>query len=97
VVAGHDRRPQLGLGCGLAGLAAILIAPISTLQPTVMTNLVLAATAAALVAGFQSFPVALAAGVAMGIAQTEIDRYHHAELPGWASTRPGGDGRCRSS
>src|SRR5262249_41594182 len=83
-----------GLGCGLAGLAAILIAPISTLQPTVMANLVLAATAAALVAGFQSFPIALAAGVAMGIAQTEIDRYISTAPPlnlplGWGFNTPG--------
>ncbi|HVM13780.1 MAG TPA: branched-chain amino acid ABC transporter permease/ATP-binding protein [Egibacteraceae bacterium] len=63
------------LGCGLAGLAAILIAPIVTLQPTVMTNLILAATAAALVAGFHSFPIAFAAGLAIGIAQTEINRF----------------------
>jgi sulfate-transporting ATPase len=78
------------LGCGLAGLAAILIAPIVTLQPTVMTNLVLAATAAALVAGFQSFPVALAVGVAMGIAQTEVDRYISTlNFPGWGFNTPG--------
>lgn len=63
------------LGCGLAGLAAILIAPIVTLQPTVMTNLILAATAAALVASFHSFPIAFAAGLAIGIAQTEINRF----------------------
>src|SRR5712692_11751558 len=78
------------LGCGLAGLAAILIAPIVTLQPTVMTNLVLAATAAALVASFQSFPVALAVGVAMGIAQTEVDRYISTlNFPGWGFNTPG--------
>jgi len=63
------------LGCGLAGLAAILIVPIVTLQPEVLTNLVLAATAAALVAGFRSFPIAFAAGLVMGIAQTEINLY----------------------
>jgi sulfate-transporting ATPase len=63
------------LGCGLAGLAAILIAPIVTLQPTVMTNLILAATAAALVANFASFPIAFAAGLAIGIVQTEVNRY----------------------
>ena len=40
----------------LAGLAAILIAPIVTLQVAVMTNLVLAATAAALVAGVPLVP-----------------------------------------
>jgi ABC-type branched-subunit amino acid transport system ATPase component/ABC-type branched-subunit amino acid transport system permease subunit len=63
------------LGCALAGLSAILIVPIVTLQPAVLTNLVLAATAAALVAGFRSFPIAFATGLAMGIAQTEADRY----------------------
>jgi ABC-type branched-subunit amino acid transport system ATPase component/ABC-type branched-subunit amino acid transport system permease subunit len=63
------------LGCGLAGLAAILIVPIVTLQPAVLTNLVLAATAAALVAGFRSFPIALIAGLVIGIAQTEVTRY----------------------
>jgi sulfate-transporting ATPase len=62
-------------GCGLAGLAAILIVPIVTLQPAVLTNLVLAATAAALVAGFRSFPIALFAGLIIGIAQTEVTRY----------------------
>ncbi len=62
-------------GCGLAGLAAILIVPIVTLQPAVLTNLVLAATAAALVAGFRSFPIALVAGLVVGIAQTEVTRY----------------------
>ncbi len=64
-----------GFGCGLAGLAAILIVPIVTLQPAVLTNLVLAATAAALVAGFRSFPIALLAGLVVGIAQTEVTRY----------------------
>jgi ABC-type branched-subunit amino acid transport system ATPase component/ABC-type branched-subunit amino acid transport system permease subunit len=63
------------LGCGLAGLAAILIVPIVTLQPAVLTNLVLAATAAALVAGFRSFPIALVIGLLVGIAQTEVTRY----------------------
>jgi ABC-type branched-subunit amino acid transport system ATPase component/branched-subunit amino acid ABC-type transport system permease component len=63
------------LGCGLAGFAAILVAPIITLQPAVMTNVVLGATAAALVAGFRSFPIALLAGVGIGIVQTEINRF----------------------
>jgi sulfate-transporting ATPase len=63
------------LGCGLAGLAAILIVPVVTLQPSVLTNLVLAATAAALVAGFRSFPIALIAGLVIGIAQTEVTRF----------------------
>ena len=40
-----------------------------------MTNLVLAAMAAALVASFRSFPIAFAAGVAIGIGQTELTDY----------------------
>ena len=40
-----------------------------------MTNLVLAALATALVAGFRSFPVAFAAGMLIGIGQTELTRY----------------------
>jgi ABC-type branched-subunit amino acid transport system ATPase component/ABC-type branched-subunit amino acid transport system permease subunit len=74
------------LGCGLAGLAAILIVPIVTLQPAVLTNLVLAATAAALVAGFRSFPIALIAGLVIGIGQTEVTRY--VEQPGVGTAVP---------
>lgn len=60
------------IGSGLAGLFAILIAPTVTLQPVVMTNLVLAATSVALVAGFRSFPIALLAGLLIGMAQTIV-------------------------
>jgi sulfate-transporting ATPase len=74
------------LGSALAGLAAILIAPIVTLQVTVMTNLILAAIAAALVAQFRSFPVALLAGLAIGIAQTELNRFVH--QPGFGDSVP---------
>jgi sulfate-transporting ATPase len=74
------------LGSALAGLAAILIAPIVTLQVTVMTNLILAAIAAALVAQFRSFPVALAAGLAIGVAQTELNRY--VQQPGFGDSVP---------
>jgi len=74
------------LGCGLAGLAAILIVPIVTLQPAVLTNLVLAATAAALVAQFRSFPIAFAAGLAIGIIQTEVTRY--VDQPGVGTSVP---------
>jgi ABC-type branched-subunit amino acid transport system ATPase component/ABC-type branched-subunit amino acid transport system permease subunit len=74
------------LGSALAGLAAILIAPIVTLQVTVMTNLILAAIAAALVAQFRSFPIALFAGLAIGIAQTELNRY--VSQPGFGASVP---------
>jgi sulfate-transporting ATPase len=60
------------IGSGLAGVFAIFIAPTVTLQPTVMTNLVLAATSVALVASFRSFPIALLAGLGIGVAQTVV-------------------------
>src|SRR4051812_19060868 len=63
------------LGSALAAMAAILIAPIVQLQVLTMTNLVLAALAAALVAGFRSFPIAFVAGVVIGVGQTELARY----------------------
>jgi sulfate-transporting ATPase len=74
------------LGSALAGLAAILIAPIVTLDVSVMTNLMLAALAAALVAGFRSFPIATAVGLLVGIAQSEATRYVH--QPGFSSAVP---------
>ncbi len=74
------------LGSALAGAAAILIAPIVQLQVANMTNLVLAALATALVASFRSFPVAFAAGMLIGIGQTELTRYVH--TPGVASSLP---------
>jgi sulfate-transporting ATPase len=74
------------LGSALAGLAAILIAPIVTLDVSVMTNLMLAAMAAALVAGFRSFPIAMVVGLLVGIAQSEATRYVH--QPGFSSAVP---------
>lgn len=74
------------LGSGLAGLAAILVSPIVTLQVATMTNLVLAAMAAALVASFRSFPIAFAAGVAIGVGQTLLSNY--VTTPGVSSSLP---------
>lgn len=74
------------LGSGLAGLAAILVSPIVTLQVSTMTNLVLAAMAAALVASFRSFPIAFVAGVAIGVGQTELTNY--VSTPGVANSLP---------
>jgi ABC-type branched-subunit amino acid transport system ATPase component/branched-subunit amino acid ABC-type transport system permease component len=63
------------LGSGVAAVAGILVVPIITLQVTVMTSLILAAMAAALVGDFRSFPIATAAGFALGIGQTLVGRY----------------------
>lgn len=69
------------IGSALAGIASVLIMPIVTLQPTVMTNLVLAATSTALVAAFSSFPIALIAGLVIGVSQTVVAS-QFAGLPG---------------
>jgi sulfate-transporting ATPase len=63
------------LGSGIAAVAGILVVPIITLQVTVMTSLILAAMAAALVGDFRSFPIATAAGFGLGIGQSLVDRY----------------------
>lgn len=63
------------LGSAIAAVAGILVAPIITLQVTAMTSLVLAALAAALVGDFRSFPIATAAGLALGIGQTLVGRF----------------------
>lgn len=63
------------LGSSLTTVAGILVVPIITLQVTVMTGLVLAALAAALVADFRSFPIATAAAFVLGIGQTLVGRF----------------------
>jgi sulfate-transporting ATPase len=63
------------LGSGIAAVAGILVVPIITLQVTAMTALILAALAAALVGDFRSFPIATAAGFAIGIGQALVGRY----------------------
>jgi ABC-type branched-subunit amino acid transport system ATPase component/branched-subunit amino acid ABC-type transport system permease component len=74
------------LGSALAALGAILLAPIVTLEVSSATSIVVAAMAAALIAGFRSFPIAFAAAVALGIAQTIIQRY--VQTPGVSSSVP---------
>ena len=64
LVARPHRHAQLGARLGARRPGRDPVVPIVTLQVTAMTNLVLAAIAAALVAGFRSFPIAFAAGVA---------------------------------
>src|SRR5215469_9124837 len=75
-----------GLGCALAGAAGILLAPVLSLQVAAFTTLVLAALAAALVGGFLSFPITLAAGLLIGIITSELTRF--STTPGLADTVP---------
>jgi branched-chain amino acid transport system permease protein len=67
----------------LAGLGAILVAPVTGLDPATTTLLVVPALAAALVGRLVSFGATVAAGLALGMAQSELlllqDR--HAWIP----------------
>jgi|tagenome__1003787_1003787.scaffolds.fasta_scaffold20971373_1 ABC-type branched-subunit amino acid transport system permease subunit len=58
----------------LAGIAGILIAPVSTVDPTSYTLFIVPALGVALVARFSSFAVAAAAGLALGMLQSEITK-----------------------
>jgi ABC-type branched-subunit amino acid transport system permease subunit len=58
----------------LAGAAGILIAPISTVDPTAYTLYIVPALAAVLVARFQSFAIAAAVGLGIGMLQSEITK-----------------------
>ncbi|MER7926122.1 MULTISPECIES: branched-chain amino acid ABC transporter permease/ATP-binding protein [unclassified Streptomyces] len=75
------------LGSALAGLTAILIVPVIGLSVTGLTTLLLSALAAALVGRFSSFPVTLAGGLVIGVAQSELTRFGSA-VTGLASSVP---------
>src|SRR6185312_8454107 len=58
----------------LAGLAGILIAPVSTVDPTTYTLFIVPALGCALVARFTNFGVAAATGLALGMFQSEVTK-----------------------
>jgi sulfate-transporting ATPase len=74
------------IGSMLAGTAAILLAPITGLQTGQLTLLLVPALAAAVVGNMTSFPIALIAGLAIGVAQTLCGRY--ANGSDWGSAAP---------
>ena len=57
----------------LAGAAGIMIAPVAQLNPTSYSLFIVPALAAALVGRFDSFWITALAGLAIGMAQSEID------------------------
>ncbi|MGI5144434.1 MULTISPECIES: ABC transporter permease subunit [unclassified Streptomyces] len=63
------------VGSALGGLAGVLIAPITFLEPVGLTLLVIPAMAAALVGQFMSFPLTLGVALMLGIAQSETQRF----------------------
>ncbi|MFI7667582.1 ATP-binding cassette domain-containing protein [Nocardia sp. NPDC049526] len=74
------------LGSALAGLAGILLAPITNLSVTGFTLLVVPALAAAVVGRLASFPLTMVGGLAIGIIQAEVGRF--VDAPGWAEAVP---------
>ena len=74
------------LGAALACLAAILIAPVAGLDASSLTLMVVPALAAALAGNFESYPLALAGGMGIGILQSELGRY--VASPGWGASAP---------
>src|ERR1700722_15668477 len=72
------------IGAGLAGLAGVLIAPITFLDPNGLALLVVPAMAAALVGGFASFPLAFAGALLIGIGESLTTRF--VSNPGWSDS-----------
>ena len=73
-----DRLAALtwGLGGGLAGLAAVLVAPLTGLSGLTLTMVVtVAGLAAALLGGFRSFPLTFVGGLIVGLGESLATRY----------------------
>jgi ABC-type branched-subunit amino acid transport system ATPase component/branched-subunit amino acid ABC-type transport system permease component len=74
------------IGAALGGLAAIFLVPITSLSSENLSLIVIPILAAAVVGGFSSFPITTIAGLALGIAQSEVTRY--VSTPGWSTAVP---------
>ncbi|HEX3512163.1 MAG TPA: branched-chain amino acid ABC transporter permease/ATP-binding protein [Solirubrobacteraceae bacterium] len=75
-----------GIGAALGAGAGILIAPITALDPTTVSFVVVPALASALVGGFRSFWWTLLGGLVIGIGQSLASFYISA--PGWTTAVP---------
>jgi sulfate-transporting ATPase len=75
------------LGCALATLAGILLAPITGLSVEGLTLLAIPAFAAVVVGNFRSFPITVGAGLALGVIQSEMSNYVPSTT-GWAEAVP---------
>lgn len=70
------------LGCMLAGIAGILVAPILRLDQIQLTFLVINAYAAAMVGRLRSLPLTALGAVILGVAREAV-RYYNSDLPSW--------------
>ncbi len=73
-------------GAGLAGLTGVLLAPIVSFAPQQAVFLVVPVLAAALIGNFASFPLTLAGGLAVGVAESVTA--HYVSAPGWPTVLP---------
>jgi ABC-type branched-subunit amino acid transport system ATPase component/branched-subunit amino acid ABC-type transport system permease component len=74
------------IGAALAAFAGALIAPIDYLQSGTLVLLIVPAIGAGLAGSFLSFPLALAGGIVLGMAQSVVSLY--VTTPGWSLSIP---------
>jgi sulfate-transporting ATPase len=74
------------IGGALAGLAGLLLAPITSLSPTLCFVLIVPILSAALLGNFTSFWLTLAGGIGIGVLQAELGQY--VSVPGVQETVP---------
>ncbi|MDB4873045.1 MAG: putative branched chain amino acid transporter ATP-binding protein, partial [Gemmatimonadales bacterium] len=92
ISASQGSSPQLiaagnwALGGALAGLVGCLLVPISGLDTSVLPLSIVAALAAALVGGFNSFWLTVAGSLLIGVLQSETNRY--VTDVGWSQAIP---------
>ncbi|MEZ5182100.1 MAG: ABC transporter permease [Acidimicrobiales bacterium] len=84
--ASPDRISSLSwaLGCTLAGIAGVLIAPILALDQSQLTLLVINAYAAAMVGRLRSLPLTAVGALILGISREAVS-YYQEDLPSWIS------------
>lgn len=80
-----DRVSQLSwaLGSGFAGLVGVLYAPLRGLSTGLLTLTVLATLAVAVVARLRSLPVAVLAGLGLGVGQSLVQALSFPRYPSW--------------
>jgi len=76
------------IGSVLAATAGILIAPSAGLSVNGLTLLIIPALAVAVVGRFASFPIVFAVGLAIGIGQTELERFAGNNSSAWVTALP---------
>jgi ABC-type branched-subunit amino acid transport system ATPase component/ABC-type branched-subunit amino acid transport system permease subunit len=69
------------VGGVLAGMAGVFLAPITSVDSTTLVLVVIPALAVALLARFRSFGIATAAGLLVGILQSELLNWWHFQQP----------------